>query len=96
VNRITANIRKQIQQQRPITQSAPASVAPIQSRFGDVLRFAAGQRIFCLPYGDGDVIASEIVDGHEFIRAEFPTYGELRIDPSVSVGTDYCRTRESR
>jgi hypothetical protein len=79
------NIRKQIQQQRPTTRNTPAVAPPVQSRFGDVPRFVAGQRIFCLPYGDGDVIDSEFVDGHEFIRAEFPTYGELRIDPSVSL-----------
>ena len=85
VSRIMDNIRKQIQQQRPAARNTPAPVAPVQSRFGDVPRFVAGQRIFCLPYGDGDVIASEFVDGHEFIRAEFPTYGELRIDPSVSL-----------
>ena len=85
VGRIMANIRKQIQQQLPTARNAPAATAPVQSRFGDVPRFVAGQRIFCLPYGDGDVIASEFVDGHEFIRAEFPTYGELRIDPSVSL-----------
>ena len=80
-----ANIRKQIQQQRPTPRNATPATAPVQSRFGDVPRFVAGQRIFCLPYGDGDVITSEFVDGHEFIRAEFPTYGELRIDPSVSL-----------
>ncbi len=85
VGRIMANIRKQIQQQLPTARNAPAAATPVQSRFGDVPRFVAGQRIFCLPYGDGDVIDSEFVDGHEFIRAEFPTYGELRIDPSVSL-----------
>lgn len=85
VNRIMANIRKQIQQQRPTPHPAPAATAPAQSRFGDVPRFGAGQRIFCLPYGNGTVITSEFVDGHEFIRATFPTYGELRIDPSVSL-----------
>ena len=85
VSRIMANIRKQIQQQLPTARNAPAATTPVQSRFGDVPRFVAGQRIFCLPYGDGDVIDSEFVDGHEYIRAEFPTYGELRIDPSVSL-----------
>jgi len=85
VNRIMANIRKQIQQQRPTAQEPSAPATPRQSRFGDVARFAVGQRIFCLPYGDGEVLASEFVDGHEYIRAEFPTYGELRIDPSVSL-----------
>jgi hypothetical protein len=51
----------------------------------EIHRFSSGQRIFCLPYGDGEIVDSFFVDGREYIRVEFPNYGELKIDPSVSL-----------
>ncbi len=89
VNRIMANIRKQIQQQLPQGRAhgrdgTRARMARQESAT-DTRRFRAGQRVFCLPYGDGDVIDSELVDGREYIRVEFPTYGELRIDATVNL-----------
>ena len=50
-----------------------------------VQRFAAGDRIFCLPYGDGTVRESRVGDGRELLVVEFPDYGELEIDPAVSL-----------
>jgi len=48
-------------------------------------RFAAGDRIFCLPYGDGEVRASRVEGGRELLTVSFPSYGELTIDPGVSL-----------
>lgn len=48
-------------------------------------RFAAGERVFCLPYGDGVVQASRVENGREVLTVVFPDYGELTIDPSVSL-----------
>jgi hypothetical protein len=48
-------------------------------------RFAAGDHIFCLPYGDGVVRSSQIENGRELLVVTFPTYGELTIDPAISL-----------
>lgn len=87
VNRIMANIRKRIQQQLPASraQTSGATRTGTSRSDSDTRRFQPGQRVFCLPYGDGDVIDSELVDGREYIRVEFPTYGELRIDATVNL-----------
>ncbi len=87
VNRIMANIRKRIQQQLPASraQTSGGTRTGTSRSDSDTRRFQPGQRVFCLPYGDGDVIDSELVDGREYIRVEFPTYGELRIDATVNL-----------
>jgi DEAD/DEAH box helicase domain-containing protein len=48
-------------------------------------RFAAGDRIFCLPYGDGVVQESRVDDGRELLLVEFPDHGALEVDPAVSL-----------
>lgn len=48
-------------------------------------RFIAGDRIFCLPYGDGEVLDSRIEDEREMLVVRFPDYGELTIDPALSL-----------
>lgn len=48
-------------------------------------RFAAGERVFCLPYGDGIVRASRVEGGRELLTVAFPEHGELTIDPAVSL-----------
>lgn len=81
-----ANLRKQISDHLPGNSTPKTGVRTGSPALNpDVHRFAPGQRIFCLPYGDGDVIDSFFVNGREYIRAEFPTYGELQIDPAVSL-----------
>lgn len=85
VNRIMANLRKQIQQKLPNTgATTPTRAASVRSQ-DEIHRFSPGQRIFCLPYGDGEIVDSFFVDGREYIRVDFPNYGELKIDPSVSL-----------
>ncbi|MFZ9857812.1 MAG: hypothetical protein ACO3F2_05705 [Roseiflexaceae bacterium] len=85
VNRIMANLRKQIQQKLPTSGTQiPTQSATTRSQ-DEIHRFTPGQRIFCLPYGDGEIVESFFVDGREFIRVDFPNYGELKIDPSLSL-----------
>lgn len=84
VNRIMANLRKQIQQKLPNTGTT-ALPRPNDRQRDEIHRFRTGQRIFCLPYGDGEIVDSFFVEGREFIRVDFPNYGELKIDPSVSL-----------
>jgi hypothetical protein len=48
------------------------------------LRFAAGDHIFCLPYGDGIVQESRIEEGREVLLVNFPNHGDLTIDPAVN------------
>lgn len=62
---------------QPVRQAPPA--APIEPRF------AAGDRIFCLPYGDGVVIESRIEGDRELLAVEFPVHGTLTIDPAISL-----------
>lgn len=60
------------------TPRAPASFAADQ-------RFAAGDRVFCLPYGDGEVRESRVEAGRELLEVHFPDLGELTIDPLVNL-----------
>jgi ATP-dependent helicase YprA (DUF1998 family) len=54
-------------------------------RSGEIeLRFAAGDRIFCLPYGDGIVQESRAEGGREVLLVNFPNHGDLTIDPAVN------------
>jgi DEAD/DEAH box helicase domain-containing protein len=48
-------------------------------------RFATGDRVFCLPFGNGEVRASKIVRGRELLTVAFPDHGEIPIDPAVSL-----------
>jgi hypothetical protein len=48
-------------------------------------RFAPGDRIFCLPYGDGVVQESRVAEGRELLLVDFPDHGALEIDPAVSL-----------
>jgi hypothetical protein len=48
-------------------------------------RFKAGDRIFCLPYGDGLVRESQVDQGHEILIVVFPEHGELEIDPAINL-----------
>jgi hypothetical protein len=57
----------------------PQPASPVESRF------KPGEKIFCLPYGDGVVRESRVDDGHELLVVDFPDYGELTVDPAVSL-----------
>jgi hypothetical protein len=47
--------------------------------------FQVGDDVFCRPYGKGVVRTSRIENGHELLEIEFPEYGRLEINPSVSL-----------
>lgn len=49
------------------------------------LRFHIGERVQCLPYGIGTVQTSRIVDGRESVVIKFPEYGEIEVDPAISL-----------
>lgn len=79
---LIARLRRQRAQREQ--QGSPA--AEPSPAFADIqARFASGERIFCLPYGDGEIIASRIENGREMLLVRFPDHGELTIDPSVSL-----------
>jgi hypothetical protein len=63
---------------RPAARSSDANGAA-------VARFAAGDTIFCLPYGDGVVRESQLVGGREQLVVDFANHGELTIDPVLSL-----------
>jgi ATP-dependent helicase YprA (DUF1998 family) len=58
-------------------------------------RFAAGDKIFCLPYGDGVVRQSRIEDGRELLNVHFEEHGDLTIDPAVSLVRKIEETAQS-
>ncbi len=86
VNALIARMR-QLRAQRegaaPATQPAPARSA--RETDAVELRFHIGERVQCLPYGVGIVRSSRVVDGREQLVVAFPEYGEIDIDPSVSL-----------
>lgn len=61
----------------PTRETAPE--APVE------LRFHIGERVQCLPYGTGIVRSSRLIDGRELVHIEFPEYGEIEVDPTVSL-----------
>ncbi len=82
-----ARMRRMRQQHESRSQpvpGAPAHRASDRMRFPVEPRFKAGDQIFCLPYGYGDVQESRIEENTEVLKVEFPDYGVLTIDSSVS------------
>lgn len=64
----------------------PKKRQPLSSQSESVpLHFRAGDRIFCLPYGEGVVSTSRYEDGQEVLSVVFPDHGRIDIHPSVSV-----------
>ncbi len=61
---------------------------PTESRGPDddppVLRFQPGQRVTCVPYGEGVVRDAWIVNGREQLSIEFPGAGAIDVDPAVN------------
>jgi hypothetical protein len=87
-NALIERLRRQ-RQQREAEQSArerPNRPRPRDEDDSAVeQRFAAGEKIFCLPYGDGVVRESRVEDGQELLTVSFASYGDLTIDPSKSL-----------
>jgi len=62
----------------PVARSVPDNDEPVASRF------APGDRVFCVPYGEGVVQKTRIRDGRELLLVSFPDLGDLRVDPAVN------------
>jgi len=87
---LLARLQRQRQQYEQTARSAPppppANRQPEQQRgLPPRPRFQSGDKVFCLPYGEGIVQASRFDDGHELVRIEFTDYGAIEVDPSVSM-----------
>lgn len=80
-----ARLRRMREQREATTNADAAPSAPPQNHRPVTPRFASGDEIFCLPYGYGTVIGSRIEEDRELLNVEFPDYGELAIDPTVSM-----------
>jgi hypothetical protein len=83
---LIARLRRQRQQREaqygraePAAPRRPAPGGPV------IQRFKAGDRVFCLPYGDGVVYESRVEDGQELLTVTFPEHGDLEINPSVNL-----------
>ena len=64
---------------QPITRSSTNQAAePSESRFKQ------GDRVHCVPYGEGVVQKTRIRDGRELLLVQFPELGDLRVDPAVN------------
>lgn len=78
--------RQREQREASLSRSAPPTpAAPQPANRPTTARFNAGDRIFCLPYGDGLVRASRIDNGRELLTVSFPEHGELEIDPAINL-----------
>jgi DEAD/DEAH box helicase domain-containing protein len=74
-----------LRRQREQREGPPTQQRPQPDQAGEVeQRFAAGDRIFCLPYGDGTVRESRIEGGRELLTVDFASHGDLTIDPAVN------------
>ncbi len=68
-------------QQVPVVGTRPVARATAAVE----LRFQPGDRVFCLPYGEGIVRESRAQDERELLTVDFPQHGNLEIDPTVSL-----------
>ncbi|NJN66107.1 MAG: hypothetical protein HC884_05020, partial [Chloroflexaceae bacterium] len=89
---ILERLQRQRQQQQEATgpaskQDSNSSLRRTEERepFPVQPQFQAGDHIFCRPYGNGVVRTSRVENGHELLEVEFPEYGRLEINPSVSL-----------
>jgi hypothetical protein len=83
---LIARLRRQREQREAQQGSRQRRQQPQGEEPGEIEpRFRTGERIFCLPYGDGVVRRSRIEGGREILMVHFPDHGDLTIDPSVSL-----------
>jgi hypothetical protein len=84
---LIARLKRQREQREASLSRTTRTTPPAPQRGNSplVARFTSGDRIFCLPYGDGLVRASRVDQGRELLTVTFPDYGELEIDPAVNL-----------
>jgi hypothetical protein len=66
-------------EQAPVGRAAPLD-SPAQAP-----RFRTGQRVRCVPYGEGVVREARLVGGREHLTINFADAGDLEVDPAVNV-----------
>lgn len=79
---------RRLREQREAEQSQRRTPSPPRQRGSTPtveLRFHVGERVQCLPYGTGFVQASKVIEGRELVVINFPEYGEIEVDPAVSL-----------
>jgi hypothetical protein len=70
------------QEQEPASPDTPASAVDVPEPAG---RFRRGQRVHCLPYGEGTVEQARIVAGREHLTISFAEAGAIEVDPAVNM-----------
>ena len=80
---MVARLRR-LREERELREPSPQLTLPLRESEPIEPRFVTGDRIFCVPYGEGVVRASSIVADKELLTVAFPEHGELMIDPSIS------------
>lgn len=75
--------REQGPPRRPAPQPAYASIGDDEDGI-ESSRFSPGDRVFCVPYGEGVVQKTRIREGRELLLVHFPDLGNLRVDPAVN------------
>jgi DEAD/DEAH box helicase domain-containing protein len=80
---MVARLRR-LREERELREPSPQPSLPLRESEPIEPRFATGDQIFCLPYGEGTVRSSRIMAGKELLTVVFPEHGELMVDPSIS------------
>jgi ATP-dependent helicase YprA (DUF1998 family) len=78
-------IREQSESRKPASSDEAVPPRRTSDRPQAGPRFQAGEQVFCLPYGYGTVQASRMDGDQELLTVEFPDYGTIEINPSVSL-----------
>ncbi len=76
--------RLRAERERTQTTAPPPMPKPAGDDEDVPLRFRAGQRVTCVPYGEGVVRAARIAGGREQLTIEFPGEGRIEVDPGVN------------
>ena len=72
------------ERERQQAQTRPRTpVRPVENE-RPLLRFQPGQRVKCLPYGEGVVRDSRLVNGREQLTIAFRDHGAITVDPALS------------
>ena len=73
-----AELKRKTPPPKPVRPAQPAAE---ETETG---RFKPGDRVFCVPYGEGLVKKTRIRNGRELLLVQFAELGDLRIDPQVN------------
>lgn len=75
------HLREQHEQESTVPRQPAAAVdVPVAAA-----RFRPGQRVRCVPYGEGTVQDARVVDGREQLTITFADAGDIDVDPAVNM-----------